>query len=398
MNSKLVLVLVLVILIIGFCLRLYAAYFMPLVEDEAVLIGLAAEPMPEEETVSYDDYDSLTMNYFFLLPQIAKAGYSIFRYRIVPFRILSVLLGTLSLLFFYKLVAQMLGQETALIALCLLTFSQYHIGANSLFHEESLLLFFLSLAVYFFFKSLDGSPDWLYAFGASVVLGCVSSSLMFMIIPVFFIFLLIDRKRRLIFRRKTIYICLLYAFFLILPYFLLCSREIFCKLFLTEDVLNIGFSLRGFYMYFAEIVEFASDKGRFFCVDNVLQVVSRRINDGSMRFLSTISNEFVWAHWMMGLLVFTGFFRCLKKQCRQRELILFSLIMFAFILLTVSILAGGTSLFDDHWWAGMSLFPGIILASYMLNELRARGKAFNTAVITLIAYFGFHSLYYIFTL
>ena len=43
--------------------------------------------------------------------------------------------------------------------------------------------------------------------------------------------------------------------------------------------------------------------------------------------------------------------------------------MFAFIFVITSIISGGYS-FDDHWWATMSLYPGVILFSTMAIDFK----------------------------
>jgi len=108
------------------------------------------------------------------------------------------------------------------------------------------------------------------------------------------------------------------------------------------------------------------------------------------------SEEYPPFHWMLGALIFAAFFYQLKNNKRKNDLISFSLIMFGVIFITTSVVGGSVAgLFADHWWGTMSLYPGVILCSHMLINLKEKYKFGKFIMIALSLYFLIHAFYFI---
>ncbi len=78
---------------------------------------------------------------------------------------------------------------------------------------------------------------------------------------------------------------------------------------------------------------------------------------------------------------------------KKEELIKFSLIMFSFIFITSSIICY-KELLDDGQWVSMSLYPAIILFSFVLVRFMSN-KLIKGLTLVLFIYFIARSLYFV---
>jgi len=110
-------------------------------------------------------------------------------------------------------------------------------------------------------------------------------------------------------------------------------------------------------------------------------------------FLSVVSTELVYEHWVSGLLIFAGVIYSMIKIWRKDSFIFFNILMFLTICLVTGLI--GKSLFDSHWRASLTIYPGLILLANMLIEQSRKRKHIVFLNTILIIYFAAHSFYFI---
>lgn len=384
---------VFILLLGAFFVRLYAITTIPIGHFDEEIVSFARH-------ISFDLDDlrlPIGVEGFqtpLLSVYVVKIGAVFFGENIFILRLFFAFLGVLSLFFIYKLVESRLGIKTALLSLYLLIFSQYHIGVTRLFDGESLAYVFLTGAVYTFFKALDtGRAKYAYWTAFLTGVGCLAYEVVFLMTLIFPLFLITGRNYRLWFKRKEFYLSICLMCIIVLPCLIWTYNTNLYKL-NNEHVFTIGVSLRAFYLYFGEIFAWVSEHSNFFIWDLKAETIHFKSLSGTAIFLSGISNEWPFIHWVLGVLIFAGAIYCLIKK-NKNELIKFCLIMFSFIFLAASVIAGGHSLLDDHWWAGITLFPGVILCSHMLMRLIEKHRFSYLVIIGLMVYFPCRSFYFI---
>ena len=112
-------------------------------------------------------------------------------------RIVSVLMGLITLITFYLLVKEIINQKTAYIATIFLTFSPWHFNYSRQANDAGILLPFIILATLFFFKGLNNYKYFISSvvvFSLSIYAYAISS----LFTPIYFLSLMV------IFRRKII--------------------------------------------------------------------------------------------------------------------------------------------------------------------------------------------------
>jgi len=303
-------------------------------------------------------------------------------------RFIFVLLSILSLYFVYRLVEELFGNKQALLVLVLLTFSQFHIGVSRLADNDTMLLFFTSLAMYIFFKAIHTNKGrWIYLLALTLGVGYLAKAAIILLIPIFFIFLISEKKYKHWLRRKEIYIGSCLCVIIILPHLCMAYEHTY------EDVTRIGFSARFFYFYFGEIFAWFAEITNLFMWDFSGETSIFLLNPVNGRvFVSHVSSEFPFMNWVMGILIFISFFYCLRKGGRGNELIKFSLIMFFVVFIITTIISTRNSLMDEHWWADITIFPGIFMLVNMLAELAAKYKILNICIAALLFYCAINAI------
>lgn len=325
---------------------------------------------------------------------LAKLGFTLFGENKFGGRFPFVLLGTLSLYFIYKLVKDRLGRSQGILALTLLTFSQFHIGNSRIIVENCLLLFFSALSMYLFFRALHSQKKkWIYFTGAAIGIGYYGKELVLLLPLVFFIFFLTKKKYRIWFKCKELYHAFCLMLIIILPHILWSINNNFYN-YSCQQVGRLGISLRSFYLYFGEIPAWLAEKFDFLIYDLFAEKLFIKFPGNNPIFFSQFDNEIPLVHWPLAVFIFIAIVYSLKKFKEDDELIMFSLVMFGLIFVITSIV-GACSFLQDHWWASMTIYPGVILCSQMLIKLKERYRYFNLFLIGLIAYFIFHSFSFV---
>ena len=224
-------------------------------------------------------------------------------------------------------------------------------------------------------------------------IGFYGHPLLLLLVPIFMIFLIVHRINNKRFIIKEMCKALFLMLILISPYLFWCYQNGFDK-WKNEHLLDIGFSLRTFQLYFGEIIAWLSERlpGLFFYGHISTKRGGIAEINGKLKIIIDGSGEYPVVNWLLGILIFTSIFYCLRRnRYRKENLISFSLIIYIFIFIITSIMSGGYS-FDDHWWATMSIYPGVILCSTMLVDFKKRYKYGRYLIYILIVYFILNAL------
>ena len=390
-----------VLLITGFIIRLYAATTVPQVSDEEVFYYFARQ-------ISFD------INHLHLpiggipgiditsppLPlYVAKLGLSLFGDCIWGGRFFFVLIGIFSLFFSYKLVEEVSGRKMALIVLYLLVFSQYHIGISRRIGPEILNFFFSVLSVYCFFKGLKtGLNKWVYLTGIFLGIGYLGKELVILLLPIFLIFLWREQKYRFWLKCKAIYISLALMLFCMSSQIIWSFQNNFANYTSEEDnIFNMGVSLRSIHLYLGEAFAWLADTSQlseeirdFPDFEHERIIV---IQEWKRLFMFDGDNNLPVEHWVLGAIIFMAVLYYFLERRNKDELTRFSMLMFGFIFIVTTIMGYHPDDFVvDHLWATATLYPGVILSSHMLIELSRKYRFAEFAIPVMIIYFVINSV------
>jgi len=371
------------LIVLAFALRLFGVFAVPMVNDELELSEYLNQLPAEDGSRPAIEKDIITYHFVLICLEM-KLLHRFFGNNILAFRCLSVLLGSLGLLLIFMTTRQLLGRGVALLDLALLALSQYHIARSRIFDNQSLLLFFCSLAIYLFFKAIRGSRIWFFPLCVVMVLGYMAHPLTTLLIPVFLIFIVWKKRHGDLLRGWPVWTAFVLMIVLIAGFTLLYSEEIGTK-FEDEEVMSIGLSLRALYFFFADIMKYLAERFDLFLYNIDSGDVYMRLANGSLILLDQIATDVNAEDWLIGLVMFCGFFYCLRSRHRRNEGIVFFLLMFGVIFIVTTLANGRDALFDEHWWSSQLIFPGAVLGSYMLMHLSARFKFRTIAIAGLIA-------------
>lgn len=144
-------------------------------------------------------------------------GRAVFGPSEVGSRIVGVLLGALTIVVVFDLTRRWASQTAAIGAALLLAFNEYHIQVSALATEKVYYLFFASLALWAFSRFLlEERAVWLYASAVALAASFLSKELAILLLPAFFLSLLLTARREWL-RRRDPYLAALFFWLLILP-------------------------------------------------------------------------------------------------------------------------------------------------------------------------------------
>jgi 4-amino-4-deoxy-L-arabinose transferase-like glycosyltransferase len=381
------------LLVAAFFLRLYSASLVPFLHEEQKRIDFTAKISFDEDDLKLPIGDAALQNPI-LCTYVMKLGLLWLGKDRLGIRLIFLMLSVLGLFFVYRIVKKNMDERSALLVLFLLSFSQYHIGTTRLAFEGSLFFFFMPAAFYTFIRGITTrETKYVFYTGALLGFGCLSYEGMFLFALIIFLYLLLYRNHRIWLKQKEFYISLLIMLAICSPYLYWSGTNQINKL-NSEHFFSWGISLRSFYLYFAELLPILNLFFPFFKWDLFEESIYYRGSEGAWNHLSAISVELPVVHWPMGILIFIGTIYCLKEQ-NKGELLKFSLFMFGSVFIATSLIAGAYSLFDDHWWAGMTIIPGTILCAHMLARILERHRIFGILIAVLCFYFFLHAISFV---
>ena len=157
--------------------------------------------------LSFHDHPPLVFmiqNFFFKI-----FGVSTFS-AILPF----ALFGIGSVILVYFLTKKLYGHKCAYVAVFLLAICNYHVWISRVGYLESILIFFVLLSVYYFLRALEKEKYFIH-FGLLLGLSFLCKYTAFALIPVFFFYLLFQKRE--VFQRRKFWIGLLLCLIVFSP-------------------------------------------------------------------------------------------------------------------------------------------------------------------------------------
>lgn len=358
---------VLYILLIGILIRLFSSFQLKAVnQDEINKVNLAQTISFNINNINFPIGNTKQRNPL-LSSYLANISMRIFGETLFGARALIAILCCGSLLYIYLLVKQHLNSKTAILSLILLILSQYHISISRMVKCESAFFIFIPPILYYYTKCLNEHLNKNYIIlGILFGLSGLAYEATYLLAILLITFTFLNKDYRPVLKEKKFYAAVLTSMIIISPYLIWSISNGFSKL-SYENLDNSGISLRAFYLYFAEFIGFVSQFTNllFYNIEN--EAIYLNINANHV-LVSRISNEIPVVSGLFGILIFLSLIDVVRRKERG---LLIKLCTFLFIgtIIIASVIAGGDSLFDDHWWASLSLFPGMILLSHVITQL-----------------------------
>lgn len=365
--------LVVLVLAVGFFLRLLGAFNTPLLVDEVDHFQVAKTISVQKENINLPLGDEIT-EHPLLSVYLLKLGLVLFGDGPLSGRFLFIICNMCCLLMVYMLCKRFLNPEVAMLTLILLAVSQYHVSVSFLTLETSLEFLFIPIAIYFFCGAVEErKPSNFIILGIILGLGYLAKETMSVFIPIFLLFLLTDRKRRGLLCCWQLYVGFLLFVLLISPslYWNMNNGFVNFKSHLSL-IANISPSITGLSLYIGEGV-------RFFGEEAVMAPL--------------YSNEYYFMNWLMGAIALIGVgYNILTYKHDRPLLIKLSLCVFICLTILLCVIRIKNDLFlDNSWWSQIGFIPGIICVSYMFEKLFDKYHFMKCGFVFLVIYLGINS-------
>lgn len=165
------------------------------------------EEIPAWSKLSFHDAPPLVF-------AIQHIFFQVFGENQLAIRLPFALAGLGSVILLYFLTRKLYGKNTALLASLILAVLSYHSWASKVGYLEPIAAFFAVLTLYLFILSLRNYKKFIF-FGISLGLMMLTKYTTFFVIPVIFIYLLVQKRE--VFKNKYFWLSLLTALVIILP-------------------------------------------------------------------------------------------------------------------------------------------------------------------------------------
>lgn len=209
------------ILVGAFALRYCPAATHPYLAIEA------DESIPIVEGISWEHLPIREHQHAALSMYLIKASSILFGKTQLGYRMFDVLAGVATVFMVYRIGLEWWGRGPARWAALLLAVNEYHIAISARAIDLAFDLCFISLAMYGFARFLRTErPVWLYMAGVAAGLGFLCKEITALLVPVFFLTLLLLPHRRWLLRRQPWLALLLFV--------LVISPDIWCNLFVQR--------------------------------------------------------------------------------------------------------------------------------------------------------------------
>jgi len=368
------------IVFIGFVLRFYAATTVPLVHDEYEKISVLNKISFSSKNFSIPFGDTLTHNPT-LLPILMKLSTLIFGISNLAYRIPSIILGTLTLPIFYVLIKQSTNRSTATTALIFLSFSQYAIGGTRIVWEDGILLFFTSLILLFIQKALrKKKPPYLWLAAITFGIGLHIKITLLTLAPPVILYVFFYSKHKKIFPKTHLALFLMIIVSINVPHIAwnFTNNNTNYTAY-AQEAKTFQFSLVPYTLFLGEI--FTS---------------LPHLSEQQLFFLTSFEYPFMDA--ILGSLCFFAAFYIwmLKRTPFTNFLILFYYSHLIFLSFLYPKSGGGAPLhFDNFWWAGIMIIPGIVFAAIVIDHFNGKHPKTKILTYSLICYLFYNAIHFV---
>ena len=374
-------VLIMFIFVFGFLVRFYPAATEGLYHDEniwrEIVSGVSFRPGRLHLPLHGPGHPLLPV-------YLIKISSLLFGESRLGYRFLNVVAGSLTLVLIYLLTREGLGKKAGVLAMLLLAMNDYHINISAVAIEKSFYLFFVSVALFFFWLAVkrDNAKILIWA-GVATGLAFLSKEIAGALLPVFFLYLCFSKKRAWL-KRKEPYIAVLVMLIIISP----------------DLYWNINNKIRNPYGYTNYSDHFSRVNTLGFSIYPLAFYLRGLFNillSKRPKIWFDPATEYASMDIILGLLCLAGVilsFNKWREDFSRLMLILFSLVFGFLTLFTARKPTFYQGLDPVNWyWASISVIPATILCSAMLNRLRKNYPLFFL-ILFLILFSSFCLSYY----
>jgi len=383
---------VLLILIIGFLLRFYASFSVPLLNDEKDKVLFSQEISFAKDNIKLPMGSEKTENPP-LLPYLMKISTLLFGVNTLSVRLPNIIFGTLTLLVVYLLVKENINVTTALLTMALMSLSQFYISNSRHIEENGLILFFASCTLLFMQRAIikhNKKALWAAALFFGLALLTKETAIVWLPVIIFYVFF--DQENKKIFGKRDLFGFILIIILITAPNILWNINNAYSDYqAYSQKIAFLSFSLVPVALFLGEIIT----------------AFSFSLDDTMLRYIT--SEEFPFFDWLMGLLCIVGAIYFMRIKKNRFELLLLWLFCFNFIFFTLmrpdTLGEFPPMVFpekpyvpfhlDNFWWASLSAIPGFILAASMLVRLSKQYKCSRYIIPLFLIYFVFNSIQFI---
>jgi len=365
------------IVTLGFGLRFYGAFSMPITFDEM-------DDMPSAKEISISlknpklplTDDSRVANSPMGHKYLIRLGWDIFGESMLGARIPFVLSGTVTILLVYFLVKMALGVKTALLASFLLSVSQFAIGGSRIADLNAVIPLVTVVSLLLFYRALKYSDKNMFLINGLVIgIGTWFKENIIFLIPIYIIFLLICREYRNYIKEKYIWISFGLTFLAVLPLILLSLNSDMPRFSYIYEESAIGVSLNAIGLYLGELILL------------IIKPFPELLNYVAY----SLDMEYPAENFIFGSVILVAVARSIKSN---KSFINMLVVCFLFNFIVFSILRRD-NVISSYWalgsldWGNIGFVPGVIIAAYMLYKFSKKKKKYGIAVVVFLAVYMF---------
>ncbi|MDM8523136.1 glycosyltransferase family 39 protein [Desulfococcaceae bacterium HSG8] len=184
------------VILLGFAIRLYTFFFIPLINPDGILY------IQQAKALYYGLWDSLTLCYhhFSNYPVFIAASYKIFGDWLLGARIVSLFFGTISLIPFYLLTRRFFDETVSALTLLVFALLPVFIYVSRDVMRDPAYWFFALLGLYLFILQIEKPGKWLlFLSSISFIMGMWARIETVLFILISFGYLVITKKWRSVF-------------------------------------------------------------------------------------------------------------------------------------------------------------------------------------------------------
>lgn len=326
---------------------------------------------------------------------VVKASSTLFGTTPIGYRMVHVLLGLATVVVVYSMTRQGYGPGPARWAAAFLAFNEYYLNVSSraTAHVPNLLL--VTGAVYVFSRFLATERAiFLYGAGALAGLAFYCKESTGLLLPVFFVTLLISKHRRWLLRPHVYLACIVYL--------LVITPDIMWNLRTDPEEATVTYNnqIHAQSTYAVHMRRIGglglSPYPSMFYFRRPIRSLSSSITGNPLR---DDTAEYWSVNWAIGLLLVGAVVATVRSSKAPDQLRLLLLVMFLGIFIFFTLIKKGDTpgrLDPVSWiWVEMTIIPAVVMAGARLHDLRGRWRlitwtfaiaALTTACVRLIVF------------
>jgi tetratricopeptide (TPR) repeat protein len=318
-----------------------------------------------------------------MLPRFLIDFIAPYQFERLQMRFLHVLLSTGAILAIYLLAKEGFGKRAAVFSAALVASCQFHIHFSRTVIQTAPLLFFVTISLYLFWKSIkENRAKHILLTGVSLGFAYLCEETAAFLLLIFFIYLLLSRKLSLWLKSPQTYIALAIFFVIISPdiFWNLSSNSSDITFHLSRAARFKGISLLPSSLFIGELL-------LMFPKDPVA-------------FIGGFGRHAIWTmayptlHWVLGIFCILAVVLSLRRwkdPFTRLMLISFSVV---FLFFTFAASAGFARNYN-FWWASIIFIPAIVLAGELFSRLFEKGTPGKILSLLAAAYLFAHALLFL---